>query len=150
MVCLSNRDRSDNCDSLLMRVYRYLIGYLLNSVTHRVFQVRKSSPKSSHVDLRSFTHSVHWLIDHVAVPSWVNLFSTLASSVQHHFWTWTLLRLFHSLLHSKASSRAMQRSTTGQWVRRWPVAFLKGKPCPCNVLAFAFNQISKEVKQLGL
>lgn len=65
MVCLSTRDRSYNCDSLLMRIYHYLIECLLKYI---LIQNRMSFQKD-HLMLTSFyrNHIVFLLMNYVSV-----------------------------------------------------------------------------------
>lgn len=68
MVCLSTRDRSYNCDSLLMRVYHYLIECLLKYFTYSLIQNRTPFQKD-HLVLTSFywNRSIFLLVNYVSV-----------------------------------------------------------------------------------
>lgn len=67
MVCLFTRDRSYNCDSLLMRVYHYLIECLLKYFTYSLIQNRMPFQKD-HLVLTSFYwhRSIFLLVNYVS------------------------------------------------------------------------------------
>lgn len=86
LVCLSTRDRSYNCDSLLKQVYHYLIEYPLKYVTHVVIQIRMSSPKAHLVLTSSIRIAGYfcWFVVLVFPSLW--LCSLLILNAVCHFW----------------------------------------------------------------
>lgn len=133
MVCLSTRDRSYNCDSLLMRVYHYLIECLLKYFTYSLIQNRMPFQKrSSRVDLISLEPQ------YISVGELCQCFLICELVLKFYlkcpvsFLGHVLVNFSHSPPHSEASLQVWQISAIAQ------LRFLKGNSITLSVLAFAF------------
>lgn len=100
LVCLANRDRSHNCDSLL-EVYRYLIGCLLGPPLALPFKWESRPRRAGQVDLVSSKEAqCVFSFDYVSVSTLLNSFSPFALNALWRLYI--MYRLISSIPHYTA------------------------------------------------